>query len=316
MRKNQTKKTSQKKSHKKNSNVLFGIACVILGLLIILIFFLVKKDQIFTNLKETEFFDRVFGATPQIIENHDSKKIEEQETIPLKSDQVIIEIQNTEKTDNLEEKATTQEQTEQKNLNKEISSSEILVEKQEIQSSVISSEKVDENQKSGKTEKNPQSQEKKNTANQKDEKNNQTAEKTTISLCFVQIDGDGLVSRKVVKRNVQKNESPLTNALNLLLQGPDFISSSEKNCITVIPKGTKLLSAKVQNGIAYLNFNDSLEFNEFGVEGIIHSLEQIVFTATSFSTVKSVQFLIDGQKRDYIGSEGQWIGTPLSRENF
>ena len=43
---------------------------------------------------------------------------------------------------------------------------------------------------------------------------------------------------------------------------------------------------------------------------------QIVYTATEFSTVKSVQFLIDGQKKEYLGSEGVWIGSPLSRTSF
>lgn len=135
-------------------------------------------------------------------------------------------------------------------------------------------------------------------------------------MCFVVIDGDGTVGRKIVKRTVNKPDSPLTTAINLLLKGPDATLTAEKNCMSVIPNGTKLLSAKVQNGVATLNFNDKLEYNEYGVEGTIHSLEQIVYTATSFSTVTSVQFLIDGEKREYLGSEGQWIGSPLSRQSF
>ena len=86
--------------------------------------------------------------------------------------------------------------------------------------------------------------------------------------------------------------------------------------MNLIPPGTKLLSAKVSGGVAYLNFNEAFEINTYGVEGYIHQLEQIVFTATAFSTVNSVQFLIEGEKRDYLGSEGQWIGSPLSRSSF
>ena len=100
------------------------------------------------------------------------------------------------------------------------------------------------------------------------------------------------------------------------MQGPDTTKSAEKNLMTVIPKGTKLLSAKVSNGVAYLNFNDTLEFNEYGVEGKLHSLEQIVFTASSFSTVSSVQILIDGKQKDYLGEEGVFIGAPLTKNNF
>ena len=86
--------------------------------------------------------------------------------------------------------------------------------------------------------------------------------------------------------------------------------------MTLIPRGAKLLSARVSNGIAYLNFNEAFEINTDGAEGYNHQLEQIVFTATSFSTVNSVQFLIEGKKLKYLGSEGVWIGSPLSRSQF
>ena len=65
-----------------------------------------------------------------------------------------------------------------------------------------------------------------------------------------------------------------------------------------------------------LNFSGEFEFNQYGIEGTRGQLQQIVFTATAFPTVESVQFLVDGEKRDYLGSEGVWIGSPLSRNNF
>ena len=57
---------NSKSSKKKNNGGMFTAACVVLGLLVIAIVFLVKKDQIFSNLKETAFFDRVFGTTPAV----------------------------------------------------------------------------------------------------------------------------------------------------------------------------------------------------------------------------------------------------------
>ena len=39
---------------------------------------------------------------------------------------------------------------------------------------------------------------------------------TQIQLCFVEINGDGSVSRRIVKRSVPKNNSPLTHAINEL----------------------------------------------------------------------------------------------------
>lgn len=273
----------KKKSSKKKNTTLFAAACVLLGLLIILIIFLVKKDQIFTNLKETAFFDRVFGTTPTVIEKHEPVEPKKTETIPLKNDEVTIKIDTP-----------------------------------ETPAPVYSEPEKPEVKETPKTEEKPVVKEEKKVTEKKSEPKKEVAKpaKTELQLCFVNIDGDGAVVRQMIKREVAKSDSPLTTAINLLLQGPDTTKSVERNCMTLIPAGTKLLSAKVQGGVAYLNFNEAFEINTYGVEGYIHQLEQIVFTATAFSTVSSVQFLINGEKRDYLGSEGQWIGSPLSRNSF
>ncbi len=317
MKKNDSKKTGTKKKSKKNNNVMFGIGCVVLGLLVIMIFFLVNKDQIFTNLKETDFFDNVFGATPQVIENHEITPKNQKEEIPLKNNSVTITIENENSKNNIEEEINIQNKLTEPSHQDEISNSDNpseIVQKQKNEQDKSELQKIEKNQEKSKE----QNIQKNVTQNEikKEELKKQAVQNIDLQLCFVLIDGDGLVVRKMIKRTVPKNDSPLTNAINLLLKGPDYTKTSEKNCMTVIPRNTKLLSAKVQDGVAYLNFNEALEINEYGVEGVIHSLEQIVYTATSFSTVNSVQFLIDGKKREYLGSEGQWIGSPLSRENF
>ena len=276
---------AQKKNSKKKNMTLFTAACVLLGLLIILIIFLVKKDQIFTNLKETAFFDRVFGTTPDVIEKHEPAEPKKTETIPLKNDEVTIKI---EAEDAPVAKYSEPEPEVIKDSEKPVVST----------SSTTGKEEKDQPKKA-EPEKKP------------------TATGTTeLQLCFVNIDGDGAVVRQVIKRQVAKSDSPLTSAINLLLQGPDTTKSAERNCMSLIPAGTKLLSAKVSGGVAYLNFNEAFEINTYGVEGYIHQLEQIVFTATAFSTVNSVQFLIEGEKRDYLGSEGVLIAAPLSRSSF
>ncbi len=277
----------KKKSSKKKNNTLFAAACVLLGLLVILIIFLVKKDQIFTNLQETAFFDRVFGTTPTVIENHEPAAPKKSETIPLKNEEITIQVENNE--------PVISQPVEEKKVD-EIIESEAKISK--------AAEKTIESEKPAEIKKEVPKKEPAKTAT------------TELQLCFVNIDGDGTVVRQLIKRQTPKSDSPLTTAINLLLQGPDTTKSAERNCMTLIPDGTKLLSAKVSGGVAYLSFNESFEINTYGVEGYIHQLEQIVYTATAFSTVNSVQFLIDGEKRDYLGSEGQWIGSPLSRSSF
>jgi len=77
-----------------------------------------------------------------------------------------------------------------------------------------------------------------------------------------------------------------------------------------------LLSAYIQNGIAYLNFNDAFEFNPMGVEGFVAQLQQVVHTAIEFPSVSRVQFLINGKKMNYLGGEGIYIGKPIGPDSF
>ncbi len=136
-----------------------------------------------------------------------------------------------------------------------------------------------------------------------------------VSLFFVRVDADGMVTRHEVKRTVGSSDSPLTDALNALLEGPST-EELNRSLISLVPSGTKLLSAQVRGSTAYLNFNDAFMINPYAIEGYAAQLKQIVYTATSFSTVKDVQFLIEGEKREYLGGEGVYIGKPLSRGSF
>lgn len=130
-------------------------------------------------------------------------------------------------------------------------------------------------------------------------------------LCFVVISGDGSVLRKEVERSIPKTITPLTAAINALLAGPN-IDELEKGYMTLIPEDTQLLGASVKDGVASINFSSAFRFNKYGVEGYYGQLAQIVYTATAFSNISSVQFLIEGEKIDYL-SEGVFIGAPLSR---
>ena len=71
------------KSSKNKSGLT--LACIILAILVVFIFFLIKKDSILTNLKETRFFERVFGSTPEFVENHTPSE-KETVKIPLAPD--------------------------------------------------------------------------------------------------------------------------------------------------------------------------------------------------------------------------------------
>ena len=140
---------------------------------------------------------------------------------------------------------------------------------------------------------------------------------TTVTgkLFFVTISHEGLITKSESTRKITKSESQFTDNIKLLLAGTNEYEHSN-GLRTLIPEGTRLLSANVRNGVASLNFSEEFAYNPFGVEGYLGALMQVVYTATEFSTVKSVQFLIDGEKKEYLGNEGVWIGNPLTRNNF
>ena len=57
------------KKGKKTNQTGLALACWILGLLILFIVFLIKQDEIYSNLKTTKFFERLFGKTPTFFLN-------------------------------------------------------------------------------------------------------------------------------------------------------------------------------------------------------------------------------------------------------
>lgn len=134
-------------------------------------------------------------------------------------------------------------------------------------------------------------------------------------LYFVKIDGDGVIVRQEVKRTIPATDSPLTDAIVSLLKGPGE-EELRKELITLIPQGTRLLSAQVRGTTAYLNFSEPFMYNSYGIEGYAGQLKQVVWTATAFPTVQDVQILVEGQRRDFLGGEGVYIGRPLSRNSF
>jgi hypothetical protein len=133
-------------------------------------------------------------------------------------------------------------------------------------------------------------------------------------IYYTQISSDGQILQSRVTRRVPVSESPMVDALNVLLTGP---SADElgRGVINLIPQNTRVISATVRGNTAYINFNEDFLFNTFGVEGYVAQLRQIVWTVTEFQNIRDVQILIEGRRLDYLG-EGIWIGSPISRQSF
>lgn len=290
---------------------MLGAACVVLGLLIIIIAFLVKKDQISSNLKETAFFDRVFGTTPTFISEQDGKT---KPGVTSDGDSVILNLKGS-PADASEGDGSAEESTSTEEI---ITINQLKGQEKEAEpeEDFYNRPAVEEEKPVQETAPAPLKTEPEKAKADQPKAAPKAPAKTDLQLCFTVIDADGTVVRKMIKRSVTKNDSPLTTAINLLLAGPDYSNTAERNLTSFIPKGTKLLGARVSNGVAYLNFSDNFEFNQEGTVGQINQLMQVVYTATTFSTVGSVQFLINGQKKQFLGEEGIRIDLPLSKSSF
>lgn len=273
------RKTKKKKSS--NTGIIFWLIFAI----IIVICFFVAKGKIANVLKETNFFNEVVGTEPtvitELVNTHADDKIDSQNQ---SSNNPIIQLQ----------------------LPEEVEQDEAdLIERSEAIKQA--EEKIEKSKNQEKSEKPVQTTSVKPIET--------PVQKMKLNLCYVMIDSDGAVIRKEVIKEVPKNTSPLTTAINTLLSGPTS-EEADKGYKSLIPEGTKLLGARVANKTATLNFSESFSFNKYGVQGYLGQLMQIVYTATSFSTIDNVQFLIEGQKLEYLGGEGVWIGSPLSRISF
>lgn len=293
--------------------------------LILLILFLVNKNRIFSVLQTTGFFSKVFGTEPEFIVNHPSddtnKPIAElessQETTENEPQIVVLNAVSGQATVSSGQPAVSSEtsvaaQSVTQNQTQNTSASTPTTNTTQNASASNSSAATSANNSNTSTS---SSSAGKTAATVPETPAPAASSQMKQHLFFIQIDNDGSVLRKESVRTITKTNTPLTAAITALLDGPN-IDEIEKGYISLIPQGTKLLGASVKNGTASINFSDAFRFNQYGVEGYYGQLMQIVYTATAFSNIDNVQFLIEGEKMDYLGLEGVFIGAPLSIASF
>lgn len=269
-----------------------GLAIWMLAAIVLVGLFIFNQNKIIANLKQTGFFNRVFGKTPAFVENADVGILgstEKNNVEPM----APVEITLTENASQSAQSVTAQNDAARRQQEAAAGQNEWMHQQSDSDIAGIYTQPAGET--SG-TFAAP-------------------GQTITVKLFFMEIASDGSVIRHAVNRSMKKSESPLVDTIKALIAGP---TASEENegCRSLLSTGSSLLSASVRNGVATLNFSGEFEFNQYGIEGLRGQLQQIVFTATAFPTVESVQFLIDGERKDYLGSEGVWIGTPLNRNSF
>jgi hypothetical protein len=134
------------------------------------------------------------------------------------------------------------------------------------------------------------------------------------SVYFMRMDADGILVRTGEKRQIAHSSSPLMDTIKVLLTGTTAAEDA-RGITTLIPPGTVLINAAMRGSTAVLNFNENFMFNSYGAEGYLAQLRQIIWTATEFPSVKNVQFLIEGQRIDFLGDNIR-LDQPISREDL
>jgi len=114
-----------------------------------------------------------------------------------------------------------------------------------------------------------------------------------------------------VNRNIRVSQSPLRDSLDALLSGPTAEEAGQ-GFISLIAPEVRLIGVAIRDETAFINFNDSFQYNPWGNEGLAYQIRQIVWTATEFANVQVVQILIEGKIVDFLNG-GIRIGSPLYR---
>ena len=282
---------AKKEDEKEESKTGSFIALVIWLIAAIALFalFVINQKKIVSNLKSTGFFGRLFGKTPAFVENAE---------VPV------------------QDQAGKNDVDPGVGVDIDLSSGQGKGD-YSYESGILAENQAAKDAQNNLLEPATLNSNKENTGTNGEQKpqTNEVPRMIDLKLFFMVINSDGSVSRREVTRSMKKTGGPLVDAINALIQGPSE-EEEGKGCATLVSTGTRLLGASVKNGIATLNFSGEFEFNQWGIEGLRGQLQQIVYTATAFPTVESVQFLVDGVQKDYLGSEGVWIGTPLNRNSF
>ena len=142
----------------------------------------------------------------------------------------------------------------------------------------------------------------------------ETPAQATRYLYFIDVDSSGNIIPIRVARKTEQSSAPMSQSVRLLIAG---LADEEVSAglLNLVPGNSQLLSARIDNQVAYLNFNDQFRYNALGTEGVIAQLTQIVYSVTEFSSIQRVQILIDGQRVDYLNSESTiYIREPIGRD--
>jgi len=107
--------------------------------------------------------------------------------------------------------------------------------------------------------------------------------------------------------DVLDSSTQAENVVNQLIIGSDF-----KELTSLIPQGTKLLSVRVEDNIAYVNFSKEIRRISLGAEGELDLVNLTTLSLTELPNIDRVRFLVEGKETYSLGGHLS-LGEPVKR---
>ncbi len=142
-----------------------------------------------------------------------------------------------------------------------------------------------------------------------------TPAETMIVRAYFILRGDPGVEGIVPTLRVVPKTTGVARAAMEALLDSGTIRDAYRDISTAIPLGTKLLGISIRNGVATVDLSREFESGG-GSASAFYRLQQVLYTLTQFSTVRSVLFQVEGRTVTTFGSEGVVLDGPMERGDF
>ena len=113
-----------------------------------------------------------------------------------------------------------------------------------------------------------------------------------------------------VSRNIGRGNDVVQRALEELIKGP----RANSYLVRTIPKGVDI-EIKEEGGTLYIDLPEELT-RAGGTNYSLGVINSILYTVTQFPKVEEVQFLVEGEERDFFGDQGIYIGEAFDSSTF
>ncbi len=121
------------------------------------------------------------------------------------------------------------------------------------------------------------------------------AETQTVKVYYVEVI-DGTENVIPFEREVDLINGVEESALLFLLKGV----SGDADYSSSIPEGTEILSFELENGIAFVDFNENLQEGVAGSAWVSTIRDQIEKTLMQFDTVDEVVIMVEGETEEIL----------------